>query len=269
MPPKRKRIWPYRPYTSAATVEQALVKRAKAQQYRKRNIEKVREWHSSWYQSNREAICERRRRHYSYNKASQYFRGMYLLAEACREMWEREFKWKNWGSGKVRIAKGYFRKRLFQKKPYLKQRYKIFCEGRYEEWKKVQRQKARERYRRMDPEEKELRRAKHRLVTAIWRQRCRDEGTWEEFKGRHNATRREKRQTEEQKARRKALRRLRNQRKKERRQREWLTPHLECPFPLTDPGISEFNQMMKLLTIREDGDQKMRMKQLTDWVKSN
>ena len=106
MPRKQK----YRPYKPPVTVEQVTHKRLKALQYRRRHPERVKEWHLNWYLANKEAICARRRRHYRYNKATEALRPMYLLAEACREAWEQEFKWKRWGSGKVRIVNNYFRK---------------------------------------------------------------------------------------------------------------------------------------------------------------
>ena len=107
MPRKQK----FRPYKPPLTVEQAVHKRLTSRQYRRRHPERAKEWHLKWYQTNRETICARRRRNYRYNRITESFRSMYLLAEACREAWEQEFKWKRWSSGKARIAKNYFRKR--------------------------------------------------------------------------------------------------------------------------------------------------------------
>ena len=117
-----------------------------------------------------------------------------------------------------------------QPTPYCKRRDKLLLDGRYEVWRREQMRKGRERFKRLSPTEQQRVRRRNSMYTCRWREKKRQDGTWEEYEQRTRERRLAKRarMTPEEVL---AHSRLRYSKQKVVKRR-WLKEQLKRPFPL-------------------------------------
>ena len=148
-----------------------------------------------------------------------------------------------------------------QPTPYCKRREKLLLEGRYESWRQLNTKKRREWFNRLSPTEQLRVRQRNAINTRRWREKKRQNGTWQEYEQRTRERRLAKRacMTPEEVL---AHSCLKNSKRKATARR-WVKEQLKCPFPL-EPMPWQYVEFC----IPSDPPQEERMEQLNTIVNS-